>query len=227
MTKLDPPGTEISDGEAVDVLPVLRTPELDTVLQVRSQKSRVEGQNHLPRPADPTSFDATQDVIDFLCCQYTLPTHVKLFIHKHSQVLLLRAALQPFSTQHVFVPGIAMSLVQDLALGLVELHAVCTGPPLKPVQVPLDVIPSLQRVNRATQLGVISKLTEGALNATIHVSNKEVKQHSSPYQPLRNTTCHWPSTGHLAIDRNPLSAAIQPVPYPPSGPSIKFMTFQF
>ena len=28
--------------------------------------------------------------------------------------------------------------MQDLALGLVELHEVCTGPLLKPVKVPLD-----------------------------------------------------------------------------------------
>ncbi|PKU46776.1 hypothetical protein llap_2935 [Limosa lapponica baueri] len=45
------------------------------------------------------------------------------------QVLLLRAALQPFSAQPVFVPGIALTQVQDLALGLVELHEVHMGPP--------------------------------------------------------------------------------------------------
>jgi len=32
---------------------------------------------------------------------------------------------------------------KDLALGLVELHEVGMGQPLKPVQVPLDIIPSL------------------------------------------------------------------------------------
>ena len=44
-----------------DVLLMLRTTELDTVLQVESHESRVEGQNHLPRPAGHTSLDATQD----------------------------------------------------------------------------------------------------------------------------------------------------------------------
>ena len=43
-----------------------------------------------------------------------------------------------------------------------ELHEVRTGPLLKPVQVPLDGIPSLQRVDRITQLGVVGKLAEGA-----------------------------------------------------------------
>jgi len=33
------------------VLLVLRAPELNAVLQVRSHQSRVEGQNHLSRPA--------------------------------------------------------------------------------------------------------------------------------------------------------------------------------
>ena len=53
------------------------------------------------------------------------------------------------------------------------------GPPLKPVKVPLDGIPSLQCVNRTTQLGVIDKLAEGALNPTVHVADKEVKQRQS------------------------------------------------
>ena len=49
--------------------------------------------------------------------------------------LLLRAALEPFSTQPVSVLGIALTQVQDLALGLVEALEVGMGTPLKPVQV--------------------------------------------------------------------------------------------
>ena len=75
--------------------------------------------------------------------------------------------------------GIAPTHVQDLALGLVELHEVRTGPPLKPVKVPLDGIPSLQRVDRTTQLGVIGKLAEGALNPTVYVINEDIKQYWS------------------------------------------------
>jgi len=55
-------------------------------------------------------------------------------ISQHPQVLLLRAALHPFSTQPVFVLGIASTHIQHLALGLVELHEVCTGPLVKPVK---------------------------------------------------------------------------------------------
>jgi len=39
--------------------------------------------------------------------------------------------------------GIALTQVQNLALGLVELHKAGLGPPLKPAQVPLVGISSL------------------------------------------------------------------------------------
>ncbi|GAB0178969.1 cAMP-dependent protein kinase inhibitor alpha [Grus japonensis] len=81
----------------------------------------------------------------------------------------------------IVVLGIALTHVQDLALGLVELHAVHTGPPLQPVKVPLDGIPSLQCVDRTTQLGVVSKLAEGALDPTVHVIDKDVEQRRSQY----------------------------------------------
>jgi len=73
-----------------------------------------------------------------------LLAHVELLIHRYPQVLLLRAALEPLSAQPLLMFGIALTDVQDLALDLVELHAVCTGPPLQLVQVPLNDIPSLQ-----------------------------------------------------------------------------------
>ena len=47
------------------------------------------------------------------------------------------------------------------------------------------------------------------------------------YWHLRNATHHWSALGHWAIDYNSLSATIQSIPYPPSGPSIKSMCLQF
>ncbi|KAK4829762.1 hypothetical protein QYF61_006486 [Mycteria americana] len=220
-------GPPLDSLQQVHVLLMLGAPELDTVLQVGWHKSRVEGENHHPRPAGHASFDAAQDTVDFLGCKRTLLSHVELLIDQHPQVLLLRAALNPFSTQPVFVLGIAPTHVQDLALGLFELHEVHTVPPLKPVKVPLDGIPSLQHVDRTTQLGVIGKLAEGALNPTVHVTNKDVKQRWSQHRPLRNATHHWSPLGYQAIDRNSLSVTIQPIPYPLSGPSVKSMSLQF
>ncbi|KAK4817241.1 hypothetical protein QYF61_005263 [Mycteria americana] len=159
-------GPPLDSLQQVHVLLMLGTPELDAVLWVGSHESGVEGQDHLPRPAGHASFDASQDTVGFLGCKHTLPCHVEVLINLHPQVLLLRDAFNAFSTQAVFVLGIAPTHVQDLACGLVEVHEVCAGPPLKPVKVPLDGIPSLQRVNRTTQLGVVGKLAEAALNPT-------------------------------------------------------------
>lgn len=55
--------------------------------------------------------------------------------------------------QPLFLFGIALTLVHDLALGLVELQKICTGPPLKPVEVLLDGIPSHHHDDCITQLG--------------------------------------------------------------------------
>jgi len=56
----------------------------------------------------------------------------------------------PLRLHPVFVLGIALTHVQDIALGLAELK-IRMGPPLKPVQVPLDSIPSLQCVDCPTR----------------------------------------------------------------------------
>ncbi|KAK4810926.1 hypothetical protein QYF61_013334 [Mycteria americana] len=125
---------------------ILGTPELDAVLQVGSHESGAEGQNHLPQPAGHASFDAAQDTIGFLSCKRTSLAHVLLFIHHYPQVLLCRTALNAFIPQPVLIPGVALTQVQALALGLVELHEGHMGPLLKPVQVPLDGIPSLQQI---------------------------------------------------------------------------------
>jgi len=72
-----------------------------------------------------------------------------------------------FIIQPVLILGFAPTQMQDSSLGLVEPHEVHTGPLLKLVQVPLDGISSLRRVNCTTQLDVTCKLAEGALNPTM------------------------------------------------------------
>uniref|UniRef100_A0A8B9EXI7 Adenylate kinase 4 n=1 Tax=Amazona collaria TaxID=241587 RepID=A0A8B9EXI7_9PSIT len=71
---------------------------------------------------------------------------------------------------------------------MVKLHQVGISPPHKRVKVPLDGIPSLQCINRTTQLGVIGKLAEGALNPTVHVTHKDVEQDRSQHRSLGDTT---------------------------------------
>ena len=116
--------------------------------------------------------------------------HIELLVNQQPQVFLDRASVNPFSAQSVFVLAIAPPHVQDLALGLVELHEVPMGPHIKPVKVLLDGMSSPQHVDRNTQLGVICKLAEGALSHTVCVVDEDIEQYWSPYGPLRDTTCH-------------------------------------
>ncbi|KAK4826501.1 hypothetical protein QYF61_009574 [Mycteria americana] len=192
-------GPPLDPLQQVHVFPVLRTLELDAVLQVGSHQSGVEGHDHLPQPAGHASFAAAQDTVGFLGRKHTLLAHVQLFIHQYPQVLLCRAALNPLIPQPLSIPssrspiliaGVAPAQVQDPALGLFEPHGVPMGPLLELVQVPLDGIPSLRHVNHTTQLGVVCKLAEGALNPTVHVIDEDIKQYRSQYGPLRDTT-HW------------------------------------
>ena len=72
---------------------------------------------------------------------------------------------------------IALTHVQDLALGLVELHEFHMGSLLQPVKVPLDGILSLKYIKCTTQLGVICKFAKGALDPTVHVTDEDIKQY--------------------------------------------------
>lgn len=89
--------------------------------------------------------------------------------------------------QPIFVLGIAPTLVQALALGLAEVLKICTGPPLRPDEVPLDGIPSFQCVNLTTQLGSSENLLR-VHSISVSMSPKKFKQHQSQYRPLRNST---------------------------------------
>lgn len=109
----------------------------------------------------------------------------KVLINQQPRVLVLRAALNPFSAQPVFVLGTVLTQVQNLVL--VELHEVFIVPPLKPVQTPLDIIPSLQCVKCTTQLEVICKVAECTLNPPSMLVTKMLNSTS----PRTKPSCHW------------------------------------
>ncbi|KAK4831174.1 LOW QUALITY PROTEIN: hypothetical protein QYF61_015644 [Mycteria americana] len=209
-------GPPLDPLQQLHVFPLLRAPELDTVLQMSSHQSRGEGQNHLPGPAGHSSFDAAQDTVGLRGCKHTLLAHVQLFVHQYPQVLFRRAALDHIVPQPVLKPRIAPT--QDPALGLAEPHEVHTGPLLQLVQVPLNDIPSFWCVNCTTQLGVICKLAERALDLAVNVIDENIEQHWSQYRPLRDTA---------SVDCHPLDATIQPIPYPLNSPPIKSISLQF
>lgn len=46
---------------------------------------------------------------------------------------------------------------------------------IQPVQFPLQSLPSLQQISNSTQLGVICKLTESALDPLTQIIDKDIK----------------------------------------------------
>ena len=65
--------------------------------------------------------------------------------------------------------------MQQLALSLTRCHEIPMDPLLELVQVPLDGIPSFRCVKGTTQLGVISKSAEGALDLLVYISNEDTE----------------------------------------------------
>ncbi|KAK4828356.1 hypothetical protein QYF61_026017 [Mycteria americana] len=128
---------------------VVGGPKLNTVF---------EGQDHFPSPAGHAIFDTSQDAIGFLGRLGTLLAHIQAAVNKHPQRC----------------HGVAVAQVQDLALGLVESHTIDLGPSIQPVQVPLQSLPTLQQINTPTQLGVICKLAESALDPFVQRGRHQI-----------------------------------------------------
>ncbi|KAK4817079.1 hypothetical protein QYF61_027910, partial [Mycteria americana] len=200
----------------------LRCPSLDTLqplnvsLGVRGPTLNTvfEGHDHCPSPAGHAIFDTSQDAVGFLGHLGTLLAHIQVAVNQHSQVLFRLAAFQPLFPKPVALHGVAVAQVQDLALGLVKPHTIDLSPSIQPVQVPLQSLPTLQQINTPTQLGVICKLTEGALDPFVQIIDEDVKQDWPQHRALGNTACDRPPTGFSSIHHHSLGPAIQPVLYP-------------
>lgn len=82
----------------------------------------------------------------------------------------LRAALNPLIPS-LFMFRIALAQVQDLGLGLTELHGIHVGPLLKPLKVPPDGICSFKPIKCMAHFDVICKLAKGTLNSTMSLIN--------------------------------------------------------
>ncbi|KAK4810511.1 hypothetical protein QYF61_004291 [Mycteria americana] len=140
---------------------------------------------------------------------------------------VFEAAFQPLFPKPVVLHGVAVAQVQDLTLGLVEPHTIGLGPSIQPVQVPLQSLPTLKQINTPTQLGVICKLTEGALHPFVQIIDKDIKQNWPQHRALGNTACDWPPTGVNSIHHHSLGPAIQAVLYPAKSTPVQAMSSQF
>ncbi|KAK4817189.1 LOW QUALITY PROTEIN: hypothetical protein QYF61_003582, partial [Mycteria americana] len=162
----------------------VRGPTLNTAFEVRPHQCRVQGHDHCPSPAGHAIPDTSQDAIGFLDHLGTLLAHIQAAVNQHPQVLLCWAAFQPLFPKPVALHGVAVAQVQDLALSLVKPHTIDLGPWIQPVQVPLQSLPALQQINTPAQLGVICKLTEGALDPFVQILDKDVKQNWPQHRAL-------------------------------------------
>ncbi|KAK4827635.1 hypothetical protein QYF61_019845 [Mycteria americana] len=165
----------------LNVCLVVRAPKLNTVFEVRPHQCRVQGHDHFPSPSGHTISDTSQDALGLLGHLGTLLAHIQPAINQHPRVLFCLAAFQPLFPKPVALHGVVVTQVQDLALSLVEPHTVGPGPSIQPVQVPLQSLPTLQQINAPAQLGVICKLTEGALDPFIQIIDKDIKQNWPQY----------------------------------------------
>ncbi|KAK4815138.1 hypothetical protein QYF61_017579 [Mycteria americana] len=144
-------------------------PTLNTAFEVRPHQCRVQGNDHCPSPAGHAIFDTSQDALAFLATW----AHCWLIFRRLSTNTPSFPATLP---KPVALHGVAVAQVQDLALGLVKPHTIDLGPSIQPVQVPLQSLPTLKQINTPTQLCVICKLTESALDPFIQITDKDVKQ---------------------------------------------------
>ncbi|RMC11435.1 hypothetical protein DUI87_11554 [Hirundo rustica rustica] len=73
------------------------------------------------------------------------------------------------------MPGVALTQVQHLVVDLIKLPRVAMGPILEYVQVPVDGILSFRCVNCMSQLGVICKFAQSALDSFVCAINEDIK----------------------------------------------------
>ncbi|KAK4827228.1 hypothetical protein QYF61_015398, partial [Mycteria americana] len=85
----------------------------------------------------------------------------------------------------------------------------------------------LPQPDQHSQLGVICKLTEGALDPFVQIIDKDIKQNWPQHRALGNTACDQPPTTVNSIHHNSLGPAIQPVLYPVKSTPVQAMSSQF
>ncbi|KAK4815510.1 LOW QUALITY PROTEIN: hypothetical protein QYF61_003068 [Mycteria americana] len=160
------------------------------------------GDNHFPTPAGHTIPDTSQDAIGFLGHLGTLLAHIQPTYPGPFPP----GSFQPLFPKPVALHGVAVAQVQDPALSL--------------------SLPTLKQINTPAQLGVICKLTEGALDPFVQIIDKDIKQNWPQHRALGDTTCDRPPTGVNSIHHHSLGLAIQPVLNPAKSTPIQAMSSQ-
>ncbi|KAJ7421365.1 hypothetical protein BTVI_18657 [Pitangus sulphuratus] len=146
-------------------------------------------QLHCPSPDTPLHLDVFlvvrgpelntefKDAIGFLGQLGTLMAHVQLAADQNPQALFCRASVQPLLPKPVALAwGCCDPSAGPPTPGVIELITIGFRPSIQHVQVLLQSLPALQKINTPTQLGVICKLTEGSLKLLVQISDKDTMQ---------------------------------------------------
>ncbi|RMC18069.1 hypothetical protein DUI87_04948 [Hirundo rustica rustica] len=171
----------------LNILPILRGPELDTALKVWPDQCRVQGKNDLPAPADHIMPDPGQDAIGLLGHQGTLRLMFSC-CHQYASVPFLLGTVQPHHPQPITLQGCFVAKMQDSALGLTKLHPIGLCPSIQLFQISLQSHPVFQQINTYSQLSVTCKFTSGRFNILIHDISKNIEQNWPQHRPLRDST---------------------------------------
>lgn len=78
-----------------------------------------------------------------------------------------------------------------------------------------------------SQLGVICKFAEAALDPTLYVIDENVKHYQSQQRIMWDTTHHWAPSGHWVLDHYHLDVTFQPILHLPNSSRIKNTSLQF
>ncbi|KAK4815248.1 hypothetical protein QYF61_023695 [Mycteria americana] len=184
--------------QPLNVSLVVRGPSLNTVFEVQPHQCQVQGGNHFPSPAGHTIPDTSQDAIGLLGRLGTLLAHIQLAVDQHSQ-------LSSHSS-----PSVAWGCCDPSAGPGTWPYTIGLGPLIQPLWILLQSLPTLKQINTPAQLGVVCKVTEGALNPLVQIIDKDIKQNWPQHRALGNTTCDRPPTGFNSIHHHSLDLAIQP-----------------
>lgn len=134
----------LNNFQDLNIFLVVRSPQLNTAIEVLPHRGRVQGDDHLPVPAGNTVSYASQDATELLGHLGTLLTHVQLSVGLHLRLVSL-TVFQPLCPNPVVLPEVVVAEVQDPAFGL-EHHVVGLGPAIQPVQMPLKGLPTPRQI---------------------------------------------------------------------------------
>jgi len=120
-------------------------------------------------------------MVAFRDCKGTLLAHVQLPIHQYPQVLFVRAVLYPYIPKLVLIVWVATTLMQDLALGLMNFttfawaHCSSLSRSLWLASHPSGMLTTLYSlVSSANLLRVHSA-------PTVHVIDEDIKEYQSQH----------------------------------------------